>query len=70
MSMGIAEVNTNEDTRERMELRREGHVKKCDLSLFLNEVREGAVRMLSNKAFHSVEPSNARQLLNCFLGLV
>ena len=43
--------------------------KKCDLSLFLNEVREGAVRMLSGKVFHSVEPSNARQLLNCFLDL-
>ena len=40
--------------------------KKCDLSLFLDEVREGAVRKLSDKAFHSVESSNARQLLNCF----
>ena len=43
--------------------------KKCDLSLFLNEVREGVVRMLSGKVFHSVEPSNARQLLNCFFDL-
>ena len=42
-------------------------LKKCDLSLFLNEVREGAVRILSGKAFQIVEPSNARQLLNCFL---
>ena len=58
MSMGIAEVDTNENTREKMELRKKGHVKKCDLSLFLNEVREVAVRMLSGKAFHSVEPSN------------
>ena len=43
MSMGIAEVDTNEDTSEKMALRREGHVKTCDLSLFLNEAREGAV---------------------------
>ena len=43
MSVGIAEVDTNEDIREKMEVRREGYVKKCDLSLFLNEVREGAV---------------------------
>ena len=28
MSVGIAEVDTNEDTREKMELRREGHVEK------------------------------------------
>ena len=60
MSVGIAEVDINKDTREHMELRREGHVKKCDLSLFPNEVRERAVQMLSCKAFHSVEPSNAR----------
>ena len=28
MSLGTAEVDTNEDTRERMELRREGNVEK------------------------------------------
>ena len=43
MSVGTAEVDTNKDTREKMELRRAGHVKKCDLSVFLIKVREGAV---------------------------
>ena len=65
--MGIAGVDTNE---EKLYLKREGHVKKCGLSLFLEAVMEEAVRSLIHKAFHNVGPSNVRQLSNGFCACV
>ena len=38
--VGLAEVDCNKDTRDKMRLRRKGDVEKVWLSLFLKEIRE------------------------------
>ena len=38
---------------------------KCNLSLFLKEVRGEAVQMWSSKAFHIARPSNVNLYSNC-----